>query len=483
MPYICGESREQLTLMPMCLDDYIGEDSICRIIAAYVSRLDMAALGFKYAETKDKGRRPYNPSNMLMLYIYGYLNRIRSSRRLESETRRNVEVMWLMEKLTPDDKTICNFRKDNAVGLRKLFREFSLWCNRQGLYGKELVVVDGTKIRADNSRRNIHSKKNTEIFLANIEKKISEYIKTLDKNDTDGQDEPGLSPKAIREALKRLRERKTEYEGWRDQIAANGGSEIAMVDTDCRMMKQGGNARPLDACYNVQTAVDEKNKLIVDFEVTNCPDEKGALPKMTEKTKELMGVSEIIVLADKGYFDPGDISQCEQNGTTCYVASMISGVRAPNPEFDHEAFCYDKENDCYICPMGQTLQFKRIKAFGKLIGREYHNSAACYSCTNHAKCTKGKRARAIFRNPNQDALDTVNVRMHSDEGRRLYKKRKEIVEHSFGTTKRAWGYGNFLCRGLEKTTGEQSLVFLAYNLRRVFNIFKETGGNLTESIS
>lgn len=176
MPYIQGESREQMTLMPLCLDDYIDSDSICRVIASYVNSLDMSALGFKYSETKETGRHPHDPASMLTLYLYGYLNRICSSRRLETETRRNVEVMWLMEKLTPDDKTICNFRKDNAAALKGVFREFSLWCSCQGLYGKELVAVDGSKIRANSSRRNIHTQKGTEKELASVEKKISEYM-------------------------------------------------------------------------------------------------------------------------------------------------------------------------------------------------------------------------------------------------------------------------------------------------------------------
>ena len=204
MPYIQGESREQITLMPMCLDDYIEVDSICRVIAAYVDSLDMTGLGFKYAEVKDTGRPPHDPASMLMLYLYGYLNRIRSSRRLEAETKRNVEVMWLTERVMPDDKTICNFRKDNAAALKKVFREFSLWCNRQGLYGKELMAVDGSKILANSSRKNIHSQAYTAKELATVEKKISEYMKSLEENDTSEADEAKFSSETITEILERL---------------------------------------------------------------------------------------------------------------------------------------------------------------------------------------------------------------------------------------------------------------------------------------
>ena len=306
----------------------------------------------------------------------------------------------------------------------------------------------------------------------------------LEENDKLEQDDSVLSSEAIRGILAQLNERKNELENWRDRIAANAGVAIAEIDPDCQIMKQGGNARTLDACYNIQAVVDEKNKLIVDFEVTNCPDEKGALPRMTETAKEIMGVSEITVLADKGYYDPADIAVCEQNQTTCFVSSMVSGIRAPDPAFDHEAFRYDKKRDCYICPMDKDIPFKRIKRMSdKLIGKEYHNSAACYGCPMHTKCTKGKRARTIFRNPNQNALDAVDARMRTDAGRLLYKKRKEIVEHPFGTTKCVWGYSNFTCRGIEKTTAEQSLVFLAYNFRRVVNIFQDTGKDLITALA
>jgi len=208
MPYIKGEDKNQLTFEPLCLDDYIEEGNICHLIVAFSESLDIKELGLKYAETKSTGRPPYNPTSMLMLYIYGYINRIRSSRRLEAETSRNIEVMWLMEKLTPDDKTISNFRKDNAVALKKVFREFSLWCNRHGLYGKEVLGVDGTKVRANTSKKNIHTQKSEEKKLASIETKISEYMTALEENDTKDETEEKVSPEAIQSVLKRLYEKK-----------------------------------------------------------------------------------------------------------------------------------------------------------------------------------------------------------------------------------------------------------------------------------
>ena len=489
MPYIQGENRDQLTLTPICLDDYIEPDNICRVIAAYVGSLDMVALGFKYAEPKDIGRPPHDPASMLMLYLYGYLNRIRSSRRLEAETKRNIEVMWLMEKVTPDDKTISNFRKDNAVALKRAFREFNLWCSRQGLYGKELVAVDGTKIRANCSRRNIHTQKITEKELVSVEKKISEYMNALEENDAKEQNDNEPLPGAIREALKRLNEKKESLQEWLKKIEENDGGEISDVDPDAHIMHNGGDGRNLDACYNVQTVVDEKNKLIVDFEVSTCPDDKGALPKMTESAKEIMGVSEIKAVADKGYYDGDDIAECEKNETACYIPAVENYIHAPDRRFDRSNFNYDKEHDCYICPEGKILPFRYQEKGNRKTDQEryrrvYHNSEACRNCPSRAKCTPRKTGgRTVKRLPDQYALDIVGARMETDDGREILKARKKIIEHPYGIVKNTWGYRQFLCRTQEKTSGEQSLVFLAYNLRRVFNIFKESDKNLIQAMS
>jgi len=326
MPYIQGENRGQYTLEPMCLDDYIEADNICRVILAYVESLDMVELGFKYAETKETGRPPYNPANMLMLYLYGYLNRVRSSRRLEAETKRNIEVMWLMEKVMPDDKTISNFRKDNAAALKKVFRDFSVWCSVQGLYGKELIGVDGTKIRANSSRRNIHTQRGTKMKLADVERKIDEYMAEPEENDEAETKDGKLSTEVIQEILKHLTEKKDTLNCWLTQIEANGGEEISTVDPDARIMHQSGDGRNLDACYNVQTVVDEKHKLIVEFEVSTCHDEKGTLPKMAESAKEIMGVTEIEAAADRGYYEGNDIAELLASAKEMPVVDTVSSV-------------------------------------------------------------------------------------------------------------------------------------------------------------
>ena len=483
MPYIQGENREQMTLTPMCLDDYIEDNNICRVIAAYVSSIDMADMGFKYAETKENGRPPYNPTAMLMLYLYGYLNRVRSSRRLEAETHRNVEVMWLLEKLTPDDKTISNFRKDNGKSLKKVFRVFSLWCNEQELYGRERAAVDGSKFRANANRKSIHTQKGTEKKLAEVEKKISEYMNELEKNDKAEEEEARVDTSRIGEILKHLSEKKETLQEWLQKIEENDGKEISTVDPDAHLMHTNGDGRPLDACYNVQTVVDSKHKLIVDFDVSTCPDDKGALVTMTESAKEIMGVDELDVAADKGYYDGDDIEKCEANGTVCHIPKTADHAPAPDENYNKSKFRYDAENDCYICPEGKTLPFRKLNKHkdDKESRRVYYDSKICGNCPNREKCTTNKRdGRAIYRNPHQDALDVVNARMKTNEGREIFCERQKIVEHPFGTTKAVWGFKQFLCRGQEKTTGEASLVFLAYNFRRVFNVFKINGKNMME---
>jgi len=323
--------------------------------------------------------------------------------------------------------------------------------------------------------------------LADVEKKIDEYMAELEENDEVETNDGKLSTEVIQKILKHLTEKRDTLNGWLKQIEANGGDEISTVDPDARIMHQTGDGRNLDACYNVQTVVDEKHKLIVEFEVSTCHDEKGALPKMTESAKKIMGVSEIEVAADKGYYEGNDIAECEQNGTTCYVAArMQNGSHAPESRYDHENFKYDRETDSYICPEGAILTFQRTRKRPKCkADRLYSNFDACSKCEYGEKCWKNesRRGRELFRSPNQDALDAVDLRMRTNEGRAKYRERQKIVEHPFGTTKWSWGGGNYLCRTIEITTGEQSLAFLTYNFRRVFNIFKQNDKNMAGAMA
>ena len=459
--------------MPACLDDYVPDEHICRMIVAFTKLLDLAALGFKNAVCKEAGNRPFDPRMMLNLYIYGYLNRIRSSRRLEAETRRNVEVMWLMNGLMPDDKTICNFRKDNATVLKKVFREFTKLCQGLDLYGGDLIAVDSTKIRANNSRTHNHNKGTVDKELSRIDKKISEYINALDAADkAEAKDKTiKTDPEKIKKALERLNERKIKFDGLKVQIEKNGGTEISTVDPDSRLMHQGGDARYLDVCYNVHTAVDDKNKLIVDYDLTNDPsDQSGHLKPMADKVRAITGKKKMTLLADTGFYNGEDIAACEKIGVKCLVKKPAT--HAQSEEYLTEKFIYDKKRDCYTCPQKQELRFSGVEKSGK---RRYVNCSACNKCIEKNKCTKAE-CRRIMRLPYQGALDKVNERTKNSP--ELYRRRAEIVEHPFGTVKKIWSYSQFLCRRKPKVNGEMALALLAYNMRRVFNILKQENRDL-----
>ena len=468
--YKIGVDRKQLTLLPVCLDEYVPEDHICRVIDAFTRQLDMFALGYKYAEYKDTGCRPYDPKTMLNLYIYGYLHRTRSSRRLRDEARRNIEVIWLMEGLTPDDKTICNFRKDNRAALKGTFLKFVQMCRRLGLYGEEVEAVDGTKVRADNSLKHHYNGTVVKNELERVERKIEEYMEALEDGDKADAKEKEPGAEEIRAALEELKERKEKYKVLKERINEEG--EISTVDSEARLMRSGGDGRKLDIGYNVQTVVDGKYHMVVDFEVTSNSGDTGYLHEMSERAKEILEVEALTSLADKGYYDSEDIAACEANGVTCLVAKRSSWGNVKGKEFGKDNFVYDCERDVYVCPCKNVLERrcrKGVDGDGK--ARVYANYGACGKCPRRAECTKYKY-REMWRHGYQDVMDMVDERTRGNK--ELYQKRKEIVEHVFGTVKAVWGYRQYLCRGKEKATAETTLIYLAYNIRRAVNIFKES---------
>jgi hypothetical protein len=381
--------------------------------------------------------------------------------------------MWLMNELKPDDKTICNFRKDNGKPLKKTFREFSLMCRELGLYGGEVEAVDGTKFRADNWRKNNHNETTVEKELTRIDKRISEYMNALEEGDLEEAGEKAPDADAVKAALEKLRERKEKYEGLKERVEKEG--EASTVDPDAKLMRSGGDARALDVCYNVQTVADGKHHLIVDFDIAERSDDKGNLFAMSEKAKEVLGVETITNLADKGYYDGQDIAACEASGVTCLVAKPKPGGRKKEEGYTRESFIYDREHDCYECPGKNRMGYMRDQKHSD--GKVYHvyaNYGACGKCPEKGKCTKGEH-RQILRPPYQDTLDAVDERTKSNKA--LYRRRQEIVEHVFGTVKAVWGYKQFLCRTKPKVCAEVSLAYLAYNMRRVINIFTEKKEN------
>jgi len=469
MGYKTGVDKKQLTLLPVSLDGYVPEDHICRVIKAFTDQVDIYGLEYKYAECKKNGRRPYDPRMMLNLYIYGYLHRVRSSRRLRDETKRNIEVMWLMDGLTPDDKTICNFRRDNTKALRETFRVFVKMCRNLGLYGEEETATDGTKIRANNSLDNHYNKTVVGNELSRIDKKISEYMNAPDHGDKEEANETAPETGKIKAALEKLKERKVIYEELQNRIEGEG--EISAVDPDARLIRTCGDGRRLDVGYNVQTVVDGKYHMIVDFEVTNNSCDAGNLYEMGRRAKEILEVEELTNLADKGYYDSKDIAACEEIGVTCLVKKRKPGGLIKPKEFSIESFVYKPGENEYVCPCGNRMRHMRTAK--KNGGREYHiyaNYEACGKCLRKAECT-GYKYREMWRLPYQDIIDKVDERTRSNKEQ--YRKRQEIVEHIFGTVKAVWGYRQYLCRKKPKVTAETALAYLAYNMRRTVNIFKE----------
>jgi transposase len=467
MPYIEGQDRNQIILFPESIDDYISEGSTVRVIDEYVEQLDMEPLGFRKAICAATGRPPYSPKDLLKLYLYGYLNRTRSSRRLEHEAIRNIEVIWLLKKLKPDFKTIADFRKDNKKALKSVFREFTKLCDEWELFGKELVAIDGSKFRACNSKRNNFSEKKLERHIKYIEEKIDKYMQELDEGDAEEITDRKLTAAEINQRIQELRNRKEKYEGYKETLKQSGENEISTTDPDARLMCNNNNN--VDVSYNVQTTVDSKNKLIADFKVSQKPNDLGELDNMALRAKKLFGGKDFEALADKGYYKAEDLKKCVDNGITPYVTKQIYSNGTGDKDFYTDKFRYDKDKKVYMCPGEKELRYYRDrKKAGKIIGHEYRNYDACKDCELKNRCTKSSKGRTICRHVDQDFLDTIDLQTELNMDK--YKLRQMIVEHPFGTIKRGWGAYYFLTKRKRSVTAEISLAYMVYNLKRVISI-------------
>jgi len=466
MGYIEGEDRNQIILFPESIDEYVSDNNSIRIIDEYINQLNLKSLLFKRAVTPSMGRPPYHPKDMLKLYLYGYLNRIRSSRRLEQEAIRNLEVIWLLRKLKPDFKTIADFRKDNKKALKKVFRDFTRLCDEWELFGKELVAIDGSKFRACNSKKNNYSTKKLERHLKYLDEKIENYIQELDHHDMAEASLKKPDAKAIKERIQQLRERKEKYESYQRKLKQSGENEISTTDPDARLMANHNN---VEVSYNVQTTVDAKHKLIADFKITQKPNDLGELDNMAIRTKKLFGNKTFEVLADKGYYQAKDLKKCAENGITVYITKQTYANGTKDQAFYSDQFKYDPEINVYLCPAGKELHYYRArKKDGKIIGYEYRNDDACKDCKFKARCTSAKKGRSICRHADQDFLDRIDSQ--TKRNIKKYKLRQMIVEHPFGTIKRGWGAYFFLTKRKVSVSAEISLSFLAYNFKRAINI-------------
>src|SRR4030042_3492270 len=374
MGYIEGEDRNQIILFPESIDEYVSDNNSIRIINEYIKQLDLKSLDFKRAVNPSLGRPPYHPKDMLKLYLYGYLNHIRSSRRLEQEAIRNLEVIWLIRKLKPDFKTIADFRKDNKQALKKVFRDFTKLCDEWGLFGKELIAIDGAKFRACNAKKNNYNPKKLERHLKYLDETIEGYIKELD--DQDQLESPDRKPDAreITKRIQQLRDRREKYESYQKKLKQSGDHEISTADPDARLMVNNNN---VEVSYNVQTTVDAKHKLIADFKVPQKPNDLGQLAPMALRAKKLFENKTFEVLADKGYYQAKDLKKCAENGMAVYIAKQTHANHTKDQGFYADQFKYDQTKNTYLCPAGKELHYHRIrKKEGKVIGYEYRHPDA-----------------------------------------------------------------------------------------------------------
>lgn len=464
MKHIQGTSREQTILFPESINDYIEEDNEVRFIEAFVENISLREMNFKHSSTKSTGRPPYNPSDLLKLYIYGYLNKIRSSRRLEKETKRNVEVIWLMKKLTPDFKTIADFRKDNTKALKEVTKQFVFVLKKLDLFGNELVAIDGSKFRAQNGKKRNFSSKKLKRTVKEIDSKIDQYLNELDENDKQEQSTKKISKEELEEKIASLKKRKTDYQDLVDKMEESKVNEISLTDPDAKSML---NSQRVEVCYNVQTSVDNKHKLIVDYEVTNCPADQGLLYSMATRSKEILGVDTLEVLADKGYYDAKDIKKCVDENLALLIPRP-KRVRSKTDEwYSKEKFIYDKKSDTYKCPSGSTLTLMRLSNFkGKKM--QVYSTKKCANCNIRDKCTDSYFGRTITRWEHEEILERMEERVKANKEK--VRMRQWLSEHPFGTIKRSFDQGYMLLKGLEKTNAEFSLTVLAYNIKRAINI-------------
>ena len=465
MGYIEGQDRKQSLLFPEMLEDYISEENPVRFIDVFIEGLDLLDLGFLKAIAKDTGRPPYHPGDLLRLYVYGYLNRTRSSRQLEREAGRNVELMWLMRKLRPDFKTIADFRKENAAGIKKVCREFTVWCKRLELFGGELVAIDGSKFRAVNSSKRNFTEKKLRRMIREIDDKIDQYLKDLDRQDKQEAGPQSLSREQLKEKIEGYKERRAQYEQLKSDLDQGGESQISLTDSESRSMRVGHG---VEVSYNVQIVVDQKNKLLVEHEVTNEVIDLGQLSTMAKKAKETLGVETLEVVADRGYYNGEEVKACEQSGITAYVPKSNTSSNLKRGLFTKEDFIYEPDKDCYRCPAGKELSC-RYQSLEQGRQMRTYQISGCKSCGLKPKCSINKKGiRAIKRWVDEAILEAMARRIA--ENPEKVELRKNLAEHPFGTIKRAMNQGYFLMRGLNKVSTEVSLTILAYNLKRVINI-------------
>jgi len=463
--FVEGEDRRQGVLLPEYLDDFVAEENQARVIEAFVDELDLQALGFEGVVPEATGRPAYPPATMLKIYVYGYINQIQSSRRLERETARNVEMMWLTGRLTPDFKTIADFRKDNGAAIRSACREFVALCRGLNLFTQAIVAIDGSRFKACNSRDRSFSRGSIERRMEQVEASIERYLSALETADRQDGEVAEAKSARLKDKIASLRERMRNLKALEVAVHAAPDKQISLTDPDARSMATSGKDTGLVG-YNVQAVVDAQHHLIVAHEVTNIGNDRSQLSTMARQAQEATGVSDLTAIADRGYFKGEEILACEAAGMTPLVPMPLTSSAKADGRFGKQDFVYDAGEDVYRCPAGEkmTWRYSNVEA-----GRKLHNywTTKCAACTLKPKCTPAKERR-VKRWEHEAVLDAMQERL--ERAPRAMRTRRQTAEHPFGTIKAWMGATHFRLRTLEKVSAEMSLHVLAYNLKRMIAI-------------
>lgn len=473
MKFIQGHNRNQINLFPVSLDESIEPDNEVRIIDLFVESLSIKDFGFR-TDFVENGRPAYHPADLLKLFIYGYLNKVRSSRGLEKECRRNIEVMWLLKCLKPDHNTIANFRRDNPKAIRKVFRATVQIARHFDLIGGKLIAGDSTKLRAQNSKKNNFNQAKIDRHLAYIDNKLEEYTCALAEEDGDNK-------QPIREEINKQQQRKERYKNIEKQLKESGESQVSTSDPESRQIMSRNNIT--EVCYNVQATVDAKNNIPIDYKVTNQNDSK-AMGNMVQRAKSILRTNEFTALYDKGYHTGSELKKAQKLGVETIVAipDVPATSQAPYKDYNYENFRYDSLSDTYTCPQGEVMKTngKWYNTHGRrniLISFKQYKTRACKSCPVKMKCTRSKTGRLIERSIYADYYE--RNRKNVIEKEHIYRRRQAIAEHPFGTLKRQWGFSYILTKkGINRASADVGLMFIAYNLRRIGNIL--SGNRLKE---
>jgi transposase len=462
--FIEGESRAQATLFPERLDDYIAEESPVRVIDVFVDELDLGSLRFKTVP-EDTGRPPYHPATLLKIYIYGYLNRVQSSRRLEREAQRNVELMWLTERLAPDFKTIADFRKDNGKAIQKVCREFVLICRKLELFTDAFVAIDGSKFKAVNNRDRNFTKAKMKRRLQQIDESIARYLSQMESADRQDTQTAKQTSERLQDKITKLKKEVKRLTALEKEMLNRPDQQISLTDPDACSMATSGRGSGMVG-YNVQTAVDTKHHMIVTHEVTNVGHDRSALNSTAISAKKAIGVDAIEVVADRGYYSGTEIFDCEGSKITTYIPRIHTSGSLKKGLFSKRDFKWIAEDNEFECPAGERLIWRfTTEEHGKTIDKYW--SSSCPTCPIKKQCTTSPYRR-VSRWEHEDVLDRVQDRLDGEPER--MRIRRETVEHPFGTIKSWMGSTHFQTRTLKRVSTEMSLHILAYNMKRVIRI-------------